>query len=450
MNNKTLMSSLYLEPEDLVNLIAQNSEFREEQLHFHMTYYEGIGKIHKKSEAILALAACAILGKKYQYCQDLLKTFSPGSSPALNYLFYFLSGLLHEKQNQPTSALEAYHKARLEKSDNLKDPCILLKRMLDCFIFTRKYLEAVEYFPEDSNFPAEWQTPLCSRLGFCSEMLSMPEKALIWYSKTSSDDAASKACQVWAEHLAGKDVLDQLLKYRGQVTDENQVLACDWDFLISLYYLSKDDLEKALNLLKKITEIVKKDVYFSSLGVVFYKKKKIVHSFVCFIKALKINQKVAENWFNLAVIYNKVNQGESEKAMEKARKIDQGVTFLRDLDAASEMILIKMNFSEFGLFNSESEKIVKRVRKEVNEGQFKEQVHEIVAPIVNPFYATASSGFQMAQGYHQFYDSFMRLWNPEVMQRFPMMPSFNFFANRTSVPPESKPDLNLPKKRGRK
>lgn len=447
------MSSLYLEPEDLINLIAENTEFKEEQIHFHMTYYEGIGKIHKKFEAVLALAACALLRNKCQSCEEILSGYNSSLVPHLNYLFYFLSGLLHQKMDQTGRALELFLKAREEDTSLIKNQNILLKHLLDCFISTRKFLQAHEYFIDFLEFDDSCKTAFCSRLGFCCEVLGMNEKAAVWYRKVLLDGSVARACWVWADHLDGKDVKEVIEKYREEGSNEDLVEAADWDYMLSLYHISKDQLDEALEILKNITENIKKDVYFSSMGYIYYQKKKIIQSFVYYLKALKQNPKVPENWYNLALIYYKVDQDESEKSLEKARKIDCGSKFMSNLEPSSEIYMVKTNLSTFGI-PQESQNKLKKKRKTVKNKVQSVQPLEVIEPVaVNAPQAPhiPQPNFQLPPNFTMFYDSFMRFWNPDIMQRtIPVMPSFNFFANRQLRPTNTHPEVNLPKKRGRK
>ena len=450
------MSSLYLEPEDLINLIAENTEFKEEQIHFHMMYYEGIGKIHKKSEAILALGACALLRNKFQACQEILSGYNPSLFPHLNYLFYFLSGLLHQKMDQTAKALEQFLKAREEEINSIKHPNILLKQLLDCFISSRQFLQAHEYFIDFPEFQESFKTAFCSRLGFCCEVLGMNEKAVFWYRKVSLDGSVAKACLAWADHLDGKDVKDLIEKYREEGSSEDLVVAADWDYMLSLYHLSKDQLDEALEILKNLTESIKKDVYFSSIGYIYFQKKKIIQSFVHYLKALKLNPKVPENWYNLALIYYKVDQNESEKSLERARKIDCGSKFMTSLEPSSEIYMVKTNLSTFGVLPENQNKLKKKRKTAKNKAPEVQPLKVIEPVVLNCPQALQAPqiphpAFQMPPNFPMFYDSFLRFWNPDVMQRtVPVMPSFNFFANRHLRPSSTQPEVSLPKKRGRK
>lgn len=450
------MSTLYLEPEDLINLIAEKTEFKEDQIYFHMTYYEGIGKIHKRSEAILALGACAILRGNFQNCEEILSGYDTSSVPNLNYLFYFLSGLLSEKMDQTTKALEQFIKAREEDKSFIRNQNILLKHLLNSFILNRKFLQAHEYFIDMPDFEDSYRTEFYSRLGFCCEVLEMNEKAAFWYRKVNQGGSAAQACLVWADHLEGKDVKDLIEKCRNECREDEMVLAADWDYMLSLYYISKDKLDEALKILKNLIETIQKDVYYSSLAFIYYQKKKIIQSFVYYLKALKLNPKIPENWYNLALIYYKVDQDDSEKSLEKARKIDNSSKFMTNLEPSTEIFVVKTNLSTFGIVPEIQHKTIKRkkpARTTVTNVQPLEIIEPIVVntPIQPQVHHLNQPVFQMPNNFTMFYDSFLRFWNPEMMQRtIPMMQNFNFFASRQVRPSDYQPNATLPKKRGRK
>lgn len=447
------MSSLYLDPEDLINLIAEEAEFKQEQIHFHITYYEGIAKIHKKNEAILALAACTLLGGKLQHSQEIIKNYAETANPNLNYLYNFLLGLINEKQESPQNAIENYISASQHRQIHIKKPFLLQTRLLNCYLVTQNYSQAIEFFSNNHSFPVHLQDEFYCQLAYCCEQLGDKKGALDWYGLIKTTDSPlSQASSIWCAILKGEGKCEEIEEFIKKNT-ENKFEVCDWKYILSQFYIRKGEFDLALEILKEITEVSKRDVYFSALGLVYLKKNCIVQAFVSYLRALRFNKAVAENWFNLALVYYKVNQGESADAMSMAKGFDKSRMIEDELGADSEVINVNFDFSLFGK-PPVVRKIVKKkpaTVKKVNTAEVKPQEVIIPTAIGTPF-PIPFPNFPM----NAFYENLMRFMNTSMQGRpFMGMPQgFNFFYDNRPAPVKtervSEPELPVKRKRDSK
>lgn len=443
------MSSLYLDPEDLINLIAEEVEFKPEQIHFHITYYEGIAKIHKKNEAIIALAACALLSGKLQISQQIIRNYNNSANISLNYLYNFLLGLISEGLESPQNAIDYYLSAVQIPQFSVKKPFILKTRLLNCFILTQNFSQAVEYFPINTEVPLDHQPVFYPQLAYCCEQLGNTSKAVEWFELlTNTETPENQAALIWCSILQGQEKIGEI-EEKIEAKSENKHIVCDWKYMLSLCFINKGDLGKALEILKEIAEEVQKDSYFNALGVVYFKLKNFIQAFVSFLRAVKLNKAAPENWFNLALVYHTVNQTESVELMNRVKSFDKFQRLNGELDESSNALLLKFNFSLFGkpptvkkVVKSRA-KIVKKMKKA------EEKPQEVIIPTaVAPSLPISFPTLPM----NAFYENFLRFWSTGLQGRpFMGFPNgYNFFENRpVQLKPETEVEPDLPRKRTR-
>ena len=438
------MSSLYLDPEDLINLIAEEVEFRQEQIHFHITYYEGIAKIHKKNEAILALAACALLSRKQQISQQIIRNYSDSVNAYLNYLYYFLLGLISEKQENLQKAIEFYLLAGQIPQFTVKKPFLLKSHLLNCFIQTQSFSQAVEYFPINTIVPLDHQQVFYPQLAYCCEQLGETSKAIEYYQLIpNTETPENQAGLIWCSMLQGHENILEIEK-KIEARPDNKYISCDWKYLLSLCFVNKGELGKALEILKEISEEVQKDLYFNALGVVYFRSKNLIQAFVSFLRAVKLNKAAPENWFNLALVYYTVNQTESQELMNKVKSYDKFERLNGELDESSSAIMLKFNCSLFGKPPA-TIKVINSKPRVVKKQEEKPQ--EVVIPTAVP-HALPIQFPSLPM--NAFFDNFLRFWNTSLQGRtFMGFPNgLGFYENRpVQVKQETEPELDLPRKR---
>ena len=353
------MFNLYLEPEDLANLLAENVSLKEEQLHFHTNYYQGISGIYRIQESCIALSALSALTRNFSQSIAELSKFKSSSSALLNYLYYFLSGLVHESLGDYELSLIMYNEALLASyQTKLKKPFLIVICLFNALFATENYQKLVNLHIEINCLPDSVKQLVLAKLAFCHEILRNDEKAIEILAH--AQDWAGELGQVlklWRNALMGMECCEEFEMFIENETDQNK--KNDWILIYSIYFAKTGKYKKCQEWLEiRISIIMKmnRPEIYSILSYTYFKQDKFTHSFIYALKYLKEVPKSAIGWFNLAVLYKKSKQPHSQKCIKQFKELTKLVqTDLQILDLR-EMILINFEISRFG---QPLEKIVK-------------------------------------------------------------------------------------------
>lgn len=353
------MFNLYLEPEDLVNLLAENVSLTEEQLHFHTNYYKGISSIYRIPESCIALSALSALTRNFSQSILELSKFNSSSSALLNYLHYFLSGLVHESIGDYELSLNMFKQALLfSNQTKLKKPFLIVICLFNALFLTENYQELANLNIEVHCLPQYVKQLVLVKLAFCYENLKNNEKAVESLDKALEfGGELGQVLKLWRYALVGMECCEDFERCIEDETDQNK--KCDWILVYTIYLAKTGMYQKCKEWLEirisTITSIIRPEIY-SILSYSYFHQESFTHSFIYALKYLKVAPKSAIGWYNLAVLYKKSQQPHYQKCIKKFNELSKSSHNDLQVLNITEMILINFDISKFG---QPLEKIVK-------------------------------------------------------------------------------------------
>ncbi|OMJ95001.1 hypothetical protein SteCoe_1694 [Stentor coeruleus] len=451
------MSRLHYTIYDLITALSDDQEINKEDLVANTSYYEDQYTSSNNLESLLALSACVLLEGDYKKAHQILDTAAKQSSQSHSFILWYIIGIKYHKTCKYKNAIEAYKLAR-QQEDSLKAIYFLHIKTLDCLVSLREYKQAIEYFAENSSeIPQDRLPKLICKVGFCYEQLNLTAKAIECYNQVGcSNNEISKICDIWAKILQGnyENLLEEIQVVKNQY-EENTQSFFDCKYLESQYYIACEQYDEAFRILQGLVlNYGNQEYYQSSLGHLSMKCKNLSDSFLAYLKAASSNQHIPEIWYNLAVIYAKVGQCESESAFNRAKNLDPTNVLPISLEAGSDLAVVRMDWSTFGQAKKPVA-VKKKVEKGVN--RTKPERKEIAQPeIIIP---TPIKSFQQPIGSLPFVQSPMFFKNQNMLA---LQKCLNFFEqyNKSNIAKEAQSPtdtlaaeiltkMNLPCKRNR-
>lgn len=346
------MSRLHYTIYDLITALSDDQDVNKEDLAANTSYYEDQYSSSSNLEPLLALAACVLLEGDYKKAHQILDTAAKQSSQNHSFFLWYIIGMKYHKTCKYKNAIEAYKLARQQEDSPMAISYFLHIKTLDCLVKLREYQQAVEYFAETSSeIPQDRIPKLICKIGFCYEQLNLTAKAIECYNQVgNSTNDLSTICDIWGKILQGsyENLLEKIQVLKSQY-EENTQSFCDCKYLESNYYIACEQYDEAFKILQALTSNYgNQEYYLSSLGHLWMKCKNLSDAFLAYLKAASSNQHIPEIWYNLAVIYAKVGQCESESAFNRAKNLDPTNILPMNLEVGSELAIVRMDWSMFG------------------------------------------------------------------------------------------------------
>ena len=369
------MSSTILDYEDLISTLCTSPTLSKEEILTLYTKFENLGKNSSNIEQKLISATFdCVLGNTKQ-AQDILISLLPLSCPRLSFYVNLVLGYLFMNLEKFENSIEYFLLAKT-LSYTSKYPFILHNLAVDAFIKSRNYEQGVSYILSIDELHPEHSPVFHCKLGFFYEKLGALSLAQKCFSAAGSMNFELAAvCQLWAEVLAAKNVSE---KFENLFTsfESNFWKMNDLKYLNSLNLIKTNQYQEAVNILSQFTLFNLKDSYLIALGFAFFKLNNITQAFTFTVKGLKANPKNAEGWFNLAVIYNRVQQEESKNALIRAQKLGLGIGV--SLEDLVEPILPTIELWNFG---SQGSKEPEKPKKNNKQRTKPSELPKIVVPV---------------------------------------------------------------------
>lgn len=342
------MLSPYMDPEDLVNLVAESISLNEQQLYFHTNYYQGISSIHRKQESCIALAALSALNRNFSQSITELSKLKSSSSTLLTYLHYFLSGLVQEQLNHIELSLSMYNHALLSSYEaKLKKPFLIVIILFNALYETENFQELVNLNIDINCFPDYTKQIVLVRLAYCYEILGNYEKAIEKLKKAQEwQGELADISKIWEKSLMGLECCEDFERFIENEID--QFKSNDWILAYSIYLAKVGNYQKSKGILEAKISTMNRHETFLILGYVYFKLSLYTRSFIYTLKYLKEAPKSANGWFNLAILYQKSQQSYSQKCITKFKKFAKSPQSESLLNNLSDMILINFDISKFG------------------------------------------------------------------------------------------------------
>jgi hypothetical protein len=342
------MLNLYLDPEDLISLIAEDEQLSQEQLYFQTNYYKGISNLHKKQESCLALAALSGLTGNYTESFHYLSLFKDFESPLLSYLFHFLSALLKEKLNLFEDSQDLMVQANKNISlIKLKKPFLVELCLFNSYFINRDYKKALSLKLKFQELPENIKQVYFLKKAYCSEVLGLHAKSFKFYMKSSNIESnLKKISNLWEKVLQNKAIPEDFENLLTQSPDPRE--KNDLTLLFSLFLIKTKNYPKAKQLLEDLNPSDLRPEIYSILSCIYFKTDQIAKSFVFTLKYIKLRPKHADGWVNLSVLYQKTQQNHRFKSLEKARKLLKDEWFSQDFSEFKDMVICEFDLSQFG------------------------------------------------------------------------------------------------------
>ncbi|OMJ81486.1 hypothetical protein SteCoe_18054 [Stentor coeruleus] len=453
------MSKRYYTIYDLIIALSDDLNLIKEDLVANTSYYEEQYKSSNNLESLLALAACVLLEGDYNKAHQILDTAAKQISQSKSFFLWYIIGIKYQKTCKYKNAIEAYKLARQQEDSSRTVKYFLHIKTLDCLVSIREYQQAIEYFTDTSSeIPQDRLPKLICKIGFCYEQLNLTTKAIECYNQVGAINCEiSLICDIWGKILQGnyESLLDKIETLNAQY-EENTQSSFECKYLKSQYYIACGHYDEAFKILQVlISSYGNQEYYLSSLGYLWMKCKNFSDAFLAYLKAASFNQHIPEIWYNLAVIYSKVGQCESESAFNRAKNLDPTNVLPMNLEVDSELVVVRMDWSMFGQVKKPVA-MKKKAEKRVN--KIKPEKIEITQPeIIIP---TPIKSFQQPIGPLPFIQSPIFYKNQNI---FTLQKCLSYFEqyNKNNVVKEAQSPtdtlaaeiltkMNLPCKRNRR
>ena len=224
-------------------------------------------------------------------------------------------------------------------------------KLIECSLEQNKYNETIEYISINfSNIDSLFLEKLYYYTGFCYERLFLREKSIENYQKVIEfNSPLSKVCEAWT-FILKKDFSEAQrclisLSERQKINTQGYL---DCQFLLSQYYFSMENYEKALFVLNKIIIPNQNlDVYLCNLGIACKKLMNSYDSAFFMLQSAKTNPRRVETWYNLALLYNTAQQKDSDLALSKARVLDKNKVLPLEINENNQLLSFGINFANF-------------------------------------------------------------------------------------------------------
>lgn len=433
------MSSTILDFEDLISAICTSPTLPKVEILTYYTKFESqANNFSNIEQKIISATFDCVLGNTGQ-AQDILNSLLPLSSPKLNFYVYLVLGYLFMNLRKFDKSSEYFSLAK-PLSYVSKCPFILHNLVIDAFIKSRNYDQGISYILSIGELPPENHPVFHCKLGFFYEKMGNLALAQKYFSAASSTNFhLAQVCDLWADVLAGKTVSEKFENLSTSFESETWKMN-DLKYLESLYLIKSKKFQESVNLLKQFSHFNLKDSYLITLGFALIKLNSITQAFIYTMKGLKANPKNAEGWFNLAVIYNRVQHEESKNALIKAQKLGLGLGM--SLEDLVDPILPTIELWNFGCQGAKKPEKQKKNKQKAKPSE----LPKIIVPVPVKS-SNIDSGFSLPNPFLQYVyimqEAAKRNYkNFEIPQESKDFIEYNELANILAC-------LNLPAKRQR-
>lgn len=295
-------------------------------------------------ENLIGLGISLYLKGDHNRCSRTLNTALKGSSTSP--LLFMVYGLNYHKEKALLLAEESFLKvtnshcsAELKEWAQLKYTEILIEKS--------EYIQSIDYIkavlPHCSSLIS---AKLQCHLAFVYHKSQLIEEAIPVYKNLGKSKCPFSKASASVAYLIDKKY-PKALESLTQLPDslkENTNGWLDSKFLMALYHFNTKNYQESSKILLTLLVPCKNyDIYCSALAVNCSRLKNNYEAFNFMLKSLSANSKKCENWYNLAVLYKKTGQNDSEEAFRKAKELDFSQILPTTINRSSELIFPMIN-----------------------------------------------------------------------------------------------------------
>lgn len=368
------MSLPLIEYEDLILSVCSPASLSNEDFLSHKKNLDSQSFGQFNPESKLASAGLDCFEGNIDQAQAALLSLKSTQDPKLKYYTSLLLGFSFMKQGKIEKSTEHLLEANTLSSTS-KNPCVLYSLVLEAYTKSGKYAQGVSFFHSIPEIKPDFLWEFQCKLGHMHEKQGSLEEAQKCFIIASHKNVKiGPVCELWACILAGQDVSEKFSNFFLAFEDQPQFID-DLNYIKALWFLRNSQYEKSANILRQLIVHNSKDSYLNALGYSMFKQNNMIQAFNYTLKALKLNDKNAEAWYNLSVIYNQVRQDESKAALKRAQKLGLGAgTPIEDL---KDQILPTIELWTFG-----AQGVAKpaRHKKSLKTSTVQSEVSKIVVP----------------------------------------------------------------------
>lgn len=355
--------SNYLDFEELVTKAVQGGNLSTEDLIFNKNHYETLNQSQNNGESSLSLAAIHYFLSDTIKSQIYLDSLSGMKERKFICFELMMKGVLMLKLENIEKSLQYFLEAETTSQGKIIN--LVQEKIIDLCLSQKKWEDAVEFFGSFRQI-ADSCMVYC-KIAFCYERMgNLGQAAKMYVAASNFESQFSVLCEVWADMLRNDFNLEKFQVHLNSQSSHPHLIT-NIKYLQAYNLIKKDSFTEGQKLLKEICEGSNNELYWLALGYIHIKQSNIAHSFASTLKSIKLNQNIGESWFNLAVIYSTVQQGESHEALIRAHKLG-----ISNEDLSSPIL---PNVEIWNLNAEKVKKLPKKLKKEEKKEKF-----EIIIP----------------------------------------------------------------------
>ena len=338
--------------EELIVSIMEEREISRNEILRHVTYYNQKYAKDSSQKSLLALCACGLLQPDNPRTEQLFQTMSEQKPSQKSGLVWVLAALKSCREHNYRAAVNAFKISSGCNQALKKKQHLVHEKIIRCSILLRNYTEAIDYFTENQSVFTDEALPkiLCS-VAYCHEQKhDIRAAARIYRQIASTHSPFAGISGLWLRFL-DRDLegIEEAINALSSEFEESSQEWVDCKYLLAEYYLEGAQMDQAIKTLQLVSKCRNHQEYLLSLlGMAWMRVDNYKEAFLCYLKAASVNRYIPEIWFNLAVIYCRVGQNESEAAFETAKNLDVEGLIPIELTEKTQILRVNFNFSWFG------------------------------------------------------------------------------------------------------